>query len=169
MADSERKKVPVAGWPQVRVFRELLRANSRVMQRTREFVEAEFGLSFTEFDMLVELGNQAGLRMSDLATKMVVSPANVTRVAQALTERGIVVRERAKHSDREVIARLTPAGQELFEQHFPKASAYMAALIDEGLTSAEQAQLAGLLAKVARGPGGPPAAKPQPTGRPRRP
>lgn len=150
MADPKPKKGPVRTWPQVRVFRELLRAHARVMQKTREFVEAETGMSFSEFDMLLELGNQTGLRMSDLATKMVVSPANVTRVAQSLEAKGIVERERAQHSDREVLARLTPDGQALFERHFPKAAAFMAGLMDERLSAPEQAKLGELLEKLSR-------------------
>lgn len=43
----------------------------------------------------------------------------------------LITRERAQHSDREVLARLTPDGQALFERHFPKAAAFMAALMDE--------------------------------------
>ncbi len=150
MAEAKSKKGPVRSWPQVRVFRELLRANALVMQKTREFVEAETGLSVTEFDMIIELGNQTGVRMSDLATKMVVSPANVTRVAQSLAAKGIVARERAKHSEREVLASLTPEGQAFFERYFPKASAFMAGLMDERLTSSEQSKLAELLEKLAR-------------------
>jgi DNA-binding MarR family transcriptional regulator len=146
MADS--KKPPARTWPQIRVFRELLRANARVMQETRDFVDAETGLSITEFDMIIELGNQVGLRMSDLAVKLVVSPANVTRLAQSLTAKGFVVRERAEHSDREVLASLTPKGQAFFEKHFPKATTFMARLIDERLTTAEQTKLAELLAKL---------------------
>ena len=67
--------------------------------------------------------------MSDLATKMVVSAANVTRVAQSLAAKGLVVRQRAEHSDREVLARLTPDGEALFQKHFPRAAAFMSSLI----------------------------------------
>ena len=150
MPEAKKRKTPVRTWPGVRVFRELLRARARVMQRTREFVEKETGLSVTEFDMLVELGNQVGVRMSDLAVKMVVSPANVTRVAQSLEAKGIMLRERAKHSDREVLGRLTPDGQALFERHFPKATAFMTGLMDERLTAPEQVKLAELLEKLSR-------------------
>lgn len=149
MAEPKRK-APVRSWPQVRIFRELLRAYGRVMQKTREFVEAETGMSFSEFDMLLELGNQAGVRMTDLATKMVVSPANVTRVAQSLEQKGLVVRERAEHSDREVLAHLTPEGQALFERHFPKAAAFMGGLIDERIPGSDQAKLGELLEKLSR-------------------
>jgi DNA-binding MarR family transcriptional regulator len=150
MAAPKTKKGPVRTWPQVRVFRELLRANARVLQKTREFVEAETGLSVTEFDMIIELGNQTGVRMSDLATKLVVSPANVTRVAQSLAAKGLVTRERAAHSEREVLARLTPEGNARFERYFPKAAAFMAGLMDERLSAAEQAKLAELLEKLGR-------------------
>src|SRR5262245_56950024 len=104
MAKNDRP--PVREWPQVRVFRELLRADAWVSSQVRDFVETEVGLSVSEFDMLVELGNQAGVRMSDLATRMVVSPGSVTRVAQSLAAKGLVTRQRAEHSDREVLARL---------------------------------------------------------------
>jgi DNA-binding MarR family transcriptional regulator len=55
-----------------------------------------------------------------------------------------------KHSEREVLARLTPAGQALFDRHFPKATAFMVALVDERLSTAEQAKLAEYLEKLGR-------------------
>lgn len=146
----KKPKPSVRDWPQVRVFRELLRADSWVQQRTRVFVESEIGLTMTEFDMLAELGNQQGVRMSDLATKMVVSAANVTRVAQSLAAKGLVVRQRAEHSDREVLARLTPDGEALFQKHFPRAAAFMSSLIDSQLSRKEQEQLAELLGKLGK-------------------
>jgi DNA-binding MarR family transcriptional regulator len=152
VADARKQKGPVRGWPQVRVFRELLRADAWVVQHTRAFVERQTGLTMTEFDMLAELGNQAGIRMSDLATKMVVSAANVTRVAQSLAAKGLVVRERAAHSDREVLARLTPEGERMFRLHFPQATEFMASLIDSQLTPGEQEQLGELLGKMGKSP-----------------
>jgi DNA-binding MarR family transcriptional regulator len=148
VSSAKKQKGPVRDWPQVRVFRELLRSDTWVQQQVRTFVESEIGLGMSEFDMVAELGNQPGVRMSDLAKKMVVSAANVTRVAQALTAKGLVSRQRAEHSDREVLARLTPEGQALFQKHFPRAAAFMASLIDGQLSRKEQQQLAELLAKV---------------------
>lgn len=136
----------------MRVFRELLRADVWVREQARQFVEAELELGLSEFDMIAELGNQDGVRMSDLATKMVISPASVTRVAQALAAKGLVTRDRAEHSDREVLARLTPAGDALFQRTFPIAAAFMAGLIDSQLTRAEQEKLGELLTKLGRSP-----------------
>lgn len=144
------KTAPPRAWPQIRVFRGLLRAHAAVMTSARTYMEAESGLPVSEFDMLVELGNQPGMRMSDLAQKMVVSAANVTRVAQSLAARGLLVKERSPQSEREVLARLTPDGQAMFEKYFPVATAFMSRLMDERLTTAEQEKLAELLEKLER-------------------
>lgn len=127
-----------------------MRAYAAVMASSRTYVEAESGLSVSEFDMLIELGNQPGTRMSDLAAKMVVSAANVTRVAQSLATQGLLVKERSPQSEREVLARLTPQGQAMFEKYFPKATAFVSKLMDERLTTAEQETLAELLEKLER-------------------
>jgi DNA-binding MarR family transcriptional regulator len=125
-----------------------MRAHAAVMGASRAYVEAESGLGVSELDMLIELGNQPGMRMSDLAAKMVVSAANVTRVAQSLAAQGLLVKERSPQSEREVLARLTPKGQAMFEKYFPKVTTFMSRLMDERLTTAEQQKLVELLEKL---------------------
>jgi DNA-binding MarR family transcriptional regulator len=138
----------VKDWPQIHAFRALLRVHARLVEEHRRHLTQEHGLVLTEFDMIAALGNTQGLRMGDLATAMITSPGNVTRVAQALQKRGLVERARADHSDREVIARLTSAGEEFFRKHFVEVASFTRALMDSGLTVAEQTQLAGLLDKL---------------------
>lgn len=48
------------------------------------------------------------------------------------------------------LARLTPEGQTLFEHHFPKATAFVSALMDERLSTAEQTKRGELLEKLDR-------------------
>src|SRR4051812_40809572 len=108
---------PVREWPQIRALRLLLRAHARVVETHRRYLEATHGLLMTEFDMIAALGNTKGLRMGELAGAMITSPGNVTRVAQALEKRGLVERKRSPHSDREVLARLTRAGEEFFRKN----------------------------------------------------
>lgn len=148
MADSAKTAAPVRDWPQIRAFRTLLRANARVVEAHRVYLTTRHGMVITEFDMIAALGNTRGLRMGELAEKMVTSPGNVTRVAQALQKRGLVERSRAEHSDREVIARLTPAGEKFFRDHFLEVAAFTSALMESALSAAELKQLAGLLAKL---------------------
>ncbi len=136
----------------MRVFRSLLGAHARITDLLRSHLARQFGLTMSEFDMLSELGNQTGMRMSDLATRLITSPANITRVAQALEAKGFVERRRAEHSDREVLARLTPAGETFFQAHFRETAQFMAGLFDRTLTRAEQDQLSALLQKLSRQP-----------------
>jgi DNA-binding MarR family transcriptional regulator len=149
MAETAKSTAPpVRDWPQIRAFRTLLRANAKVVEAHRVYLTARHGMVITEFDMIAALGNTKGLNMGELAEKMVTSPGNVTRVAQALQKRGLVERRRAEHSDREVIACLTPAGERFFREHFIEVASFTTALMDSALSAAELKHLADLLAKL---------------------
>ena len=145
---SPSERGPVRGWPQIRALRALMRAQARVVEEHRRYLGDTHGLLMTEFDMIAALGNTKGLRMGELAAAMITTPGNVTRVAQALEKRGLVERKRSPHSDREVLACLTPAGNEFFRKHFLGVAAFSSALLDRALTTAEQRQLADLLGKL---------------------
>jgi DNA-binding MarR family transcriptional regulator len=138
----------VKEWPQIRAFRALLRVHARLLEEHRRYLSERHGLLLSEFDMIAGLGNTKGLRMGELASAMITSAANVTRVAQALEKRGLVERGRADHSDREVIARLTPAGEAFFREHFLAIASFSRGLMDSGLTVAEQKHLGELLGKL---------------------
>jgi len=94
-----------------------MRVNAALRDQHRRILEPQ-GVSMPDFDFLAALGNTGGLRMRDLAHAMITTPSNVTRVCADMEARGLATRERSPESDREVIARLTPAGQKLFEKLF---------------------------------------------------
>lgn len=153
---SSARKGPVRSWPQIAVMRSLLRATARLVEQHRRHLSERFGLVMTEFDMIAALGNTEGLNMGQLAGAMITTPGNVTRVAQALEKRGLVERKRAPHSDREVLARLTPAGEAFFRDHFMEVANFSSDVIDRALSVSEQKQLAELLGKlIATSPEGP--------------
>lgn len=145
---SKPKELQVRDWPAIRAFRRLLRAQARVVELHREFLSAEHGLSLGEFDMIAELGNTEGLRMGDLARKMITSPANVTRLATRLESRGLVLRRRAKASDREVVAALTEAGEAFFADHFRDVVGFTREVMTSALDPAELETLAVLCERV---------------------
>ncbi len=145
---SSGRKGPVRDWPQIKAMRLLLRANARITEAHRRFLGSKYDLLMTEFDMIAALGNTDGLNMGQLASAMITTPANVTRVAQALEKRGLIERKRSPQSDREVLARLTPDGDAFFRAHFVEVVSFAAELMDRGLTVAELKQLAELLGKL---------------------
>jgi MarR family transcriptional regulator, 2-MHQ and catechol-resistance regulon repressor len=142
------RKGPVREWPQIKAMRLLFRASARLDEAHRRYLGEKHDLLVSEFDMIAALGNTEGLNMGQLASAMITTPANVTRVAQALEKRGLVERRRAPHSDREVLARLTPAGDAFFRDHFIEVVGFASDLMDRGLSSNEQKQLGELLGKL---------------------
>lgn len=130
----------------------LLRMLHRAFRRVREVDLAgiaRHGLGESEFDVVMTLGNTHGLRMCEVAQRTLTSPANVTRVMKVLEEKGLVSRERGELSDREVVARLTSAGERLFAEAYPMQHRYVAAAFDAVLTRERQLRLASELEKLA--------------------
>lgn len=139
----------IRDWAEIRAFRGLLRAHARAQELHRVAL-AKIGLTITELDLLLALGNSEGKRMSDLATAMITSPGNVTRLCTALEERGLVRRTRSATSDREVIASLTAAGQRRFEEIFQPVATFTADMMGSALDEEELRQLGDLLEKLQR-------------------
>ncbi len=130
----------------------LLRALYRAQRRVREVDGvgiARHGLAESEFDVVMTLGNTSGLRMCEIASRTLTSPANVTRVVKELERKGLVRRTRGTLSDREVVTALTPEGERLFERAYPAQHDYVARAFDAILSPAEQRQLASLLTRLA--------------------
>lgn len=73
---------------------------------------AEFGLSETEYEVLLRLARSPGrrLRMSDLSAQTSLSTSGITRVVDRLERNGLAVRESCETDRRGTWARLTEAG-----------------------------------------------------------
>jgi DNA-binding MarR family transcriptional regulator len=98
---------------QFRTWRAFLYAYSLVVPTLdRELIRAQ-GLSFSQFEVLVWLrrAGRNGLRMSDLASRVVLSPSGVTRAVDQLERRGLVERCVFERDKRGYLATLTPEGK----------------------------------------------------------
>jgi MarR family transcriptional regulator, 2-MHQ and catechol-resistance regulon repressor len=132
----------------IRVLRALMRAERALLAR-HAWIEQD--LPIPEFDMVATLGNTDGLRMHELAQRMITSPPNVTRMARALEARGLVERARSPHSGREVVCRLTKKGERLFADLYPRAARFTIEIVDQVLSRSEQKTLEKLLERLADG------------------
>ncbi len=141
MDDSQ---TPVRDRPQIRLMRAIMRANALVRDKQKRAIEG-LGVKFSEFDLIAALGNTDGMRMSDLARHMITSPSNVTRICTALEKQGLVERTRNCDSDREVIARLTAEGQELFDRVFLAGVRIATKMMSDVMSTPDQEKLAGML------------------------
>jgi DNA-binding MarR family transcriptional regulator len=98
---------------QFRAWRSFLYAYSEVVPRLdRELVSAQ-GLSLNQFEVLTWLrrGGKRGLRMSDLASRVVLSPSGVTRAVDQLERKGLVERCVFEGDKRGYLATLTAEGR----------------------------------------------------------
>lgn len=150
MATKPKHPGPVRAWPEVRLLRVVMRVNAALREHHRRVLEPQ-EVSMTDFDFLAALGNTGGLRMRELAHAMITTPSNVTRVCTDMESRGLAKRERAPDSDREVIARLTPAGQKLFEKLFIPTANATCETIGAHLEEDDQRTAAAILEKLLAG------------------
>src|SRR6266496_6522548 len=105
-------------WVQFRAWRSFLYAYSEVVPTLdRELVSAQ-GLSLNQFEVLTWLrrAGKRGLRMSDLASRVVLSPSGVTRAVDQLERRGLVERCVFQGDKRGYLATLTAEGRALLRK-----------------------------------------------------
>ena len=82
---------------------------------------AGFGLTGADYEVLVHLSEaeSGGLRMSQLAARVLVSRSRLTYRVDRLEQRGLVVRESCVTDRRGFVATLTRAGRDLLDEVAP--------------------------------------------------
>lgn len=79
-------------------------------------LQAERGITLNWYDTLVHLDEaEGGLRMNELASRILLSKSGLTRVVDRMAEAGLVRRERPADNRRVVLVHLTPKGLETLE------------------------------------------------------
>jgi DNA-binding MarR family transcriptional regulator len=89
----------------------LLRAHATLMRRLETDLERETGLALADFDVLAQLADAGGqLRMTELASRALISRSGMTRRVARLVDEGLVRRADADADGRGVVVALTDAG-----------------------------------------------------------
>jgi DNA-binding MarR family transcriptional regulator len=84
-----------------------------------EFVRG-YGLTHGQFDILATLGNTCGMSYKELGERTLITKGTLTGVIERLEQKGLVERERNRADKRSFFVRLTPQGEDLFRDVFPK-------------------------------------------------
>ena len=81
-----------------------------------------FGLNEAEFRVLTTLFSQPDgvAHPSDLCARASQSPANMSRISDALVSRDLITRVMSVHDRRRMVLRITQQGEELVRQLLPK-------------------------------------------------
>jgi DNA-binding MarR family transcriptional regulator len=98
---------------QLHVWRLFLRAHAQVTRSLESDLVAEHDLPLAEYDVLLQLaeGPETGLRMSELARRVLLSRSGITRLVDRLVREGLVRKELCQDDLRGTLAVLTPAGR----------------------------------------------------------
>lgn len=135
--------------PQRKAWIHLLAVHRGVTQPLDEALQREHGISLAEWDALVHLPEGEGVRMTDLASVLLLTPSGLTRMMARLEERGLVARRRGTEDARESYASLTRKGAEVLAKAAPLHNEELRAHFLAPLGPDDAAALAHLLGKVA--------------------
>jgi DNA-binding MarR family transcriptional regulator len=115
MPDERRERLDEL---ELRAWRAFVYAHAAVVPTLdQELLDTE-GLSFNQFEILAWLARagRRGLRMSDLASRVILSPSGVTRAVDQLERRGLVERCAFEDDKRGSVATLTAAGRNVLRR-----------------------------------------------------
>ena len=98
---------------QLRAWRAFLLTYSKVVPTLDAELSRAEGMNLSQFEVLLWLarGPKVGLRMSELASRVVLSPSGVTRAVDQLERKGLVERCVFEGDRRGQLATLTTAGR----------------------------------------------------------
>ena len=102
----------------MQAWRSVFRSHARVTRAVDAELQAGIGLSFRSFDLLVRLSRSGtgSIRMSELATLVLLSPSGVTRLVDQLVAKGLVSRRRDPSDARGYLAELTKEGRAMLKK-----------------------------------------------------
>lgn len=92
--------------------------------------EGQFGITRREWRLLAVLAGRPALNSSQLAQHAYLDAARTSRAIGSLVEKGLILRTHAPGDRRQVVLRLTPAGDALYDELFPLVERINAQLLE---------------------------------------
>lgn len=127
----------------IRLLAECMQAFERLSGRHVR----ENGLTHAQFDIIATLGNTSGMSYKELGERTLITKGTLTGVIERLDQKGLVMRERSTLDARSWFIRLTPQGEQVFRDVFPRVTARGAAVFTQ-YTEADYAELEQVLTRL---------------------
>ena len=132
----------------LRLWLRLLSCSTEIENEIRRRLRAQFRMTLSRFDYLAQLHRvPAGLRMTELSQRLMVTSGSVTGLTDELVKDGQVVREGDPQDRRSQRVRLTEAGRAAFEAAAGVHEQWVVELLS-GLSRRERAELHALLGRL---------------------
>jgi len=99
---------------ELRAWRGMLRAHALLTKALDHQLEAEHGIPLSSYEVLMYLQDAPGhkMRMSELASSVILSRSGLTRLVDRLEREGLIKRESCETDARGQFAKLTATGTE---------------------------------------------------------
>ena len=136
--------------PEMQCWRALIQVTTGVLGALDAELQSEHGLSLGEYEVLVHLSEapERSLRMTDLASRLHLSPSGITRRIDGLQRAGLVERMQCPSDRRGSNAVLTAEGLRRLRAAAPTHVRGVRAHFIDQLSEREIAELASALAAV---------------------
>jgi DNA-binding MarR family transcriptional regulator len=105
-------------------------------------------LSWYDVLWALERADDQRLRMNELATRVVLSRSNLTRLVDRLEQDGLVERQRSEDDRRGAFAVLTAPGKSMRKRMWPIYQSAIRELFEEGITETEAAAMGKALRRL---------------------
>jgi DNA-binding MarR family transcriptional regulator len=127
-----------------------LRAHAAVTRQFNAELLETHGLTLNDFDVLAQLsrGPEVGLKRSELAERVLLTPSGITRLLEGLERAGHVRRGECASDARVTYAVLTDEGRKKFRAASRTHLASVEAMLSERFAPHELEQLAELLGRL---------------------
>jgi DNA-binding MarR family transcriptional regulator len=134
----------------LRAWIPFLRAHAAVTRQFNAELIETHGLTLNDFDVLAQLarGPDHGLKRSELAERVLLTPSGITRLLEGLERAGYVRRGVCETDARVTYAVLTDEGRAKFRAAAKTHLAGVEALLNERFSEKELEQLSELLSRL---------------------
>ena len=127
-----------------------LRAHAAITRELSARLEAEHGLTLSDYDVLVQLyyAPERRMRRVDIARSVLLTASGITRLLEGLERTGLVCKGRCDEDARVTYAVLTPQGAAAFEAAQKTHHADIEELFGSSFSRDERETLAELLGRL---------------------
>jgi len=131
-----------------------LRAHAALTRELGARLEAEHGLTMSDFDVLIQLYHapEHAMKRIDIARQVLLTPSGITRLLDGLERCGLVAKKPCATDARVSYAVLTDDGLRKVEAARRSHGADIDELFGSALSAGERAQLAELLSRLPLAP-----------------
>jgi MarR family 2-MHQ and catechol resistance regulon transcriptional repressor len=133
--------------PFLKILRPLVETYFAFLSKADRHIRG-LGLTPSQFDVIVTLGDTEGMTCKQLSEKTLVTKGTLTGVLDRLADKGLIERIPSKEDRRAIFIRLTPKGSERFKKVFPDQIYYMKPYFERALSATQMKELRAMLLQL---------------------